>query len=94
MTLEKQNEFLLSLVNRLYVELGAYVSFLEWVKLLAEGEDIDGILAKCRRDPALQIHVDATLRDLSAKLIQSDQFEPDRAYREFLERWIPKGRVN
>jgi hypothetical protein len=94
MTLEKQNEFLLSLVDRLYLELGAYVAFLEWVKLLAEGEDVEAILTQCRLDSALRSHVDATLQNLSAKLIQSEQLAPDRAYREFLERWTPKGKPN
>jgi Integrase core domain len=47
-----------------------------------------------RRDPALRSHVDATLRDLSAKLAGTDDFDPDRAYREFLERWTPRGKVN
>lgn len=91
---EKQNEFLLSLLNRLYFELGAYVSFFEWVRLVSEGEDIDGILSQCRLDPALRSHVDATLLELSAKLTGTDELDPDQAYREFLERWTPKGKVN
>lgn len=96
MTIEKQNEFLLSLVTLLCSELCAHVAFQKWAKLLVEGEDVDvdGILAQCRRDPALQSHVDATLRDLSAKLYESAQSSPDQAFRQFLERWNPKGSVN
>lgn len=94
MDTEKQKAFLLNFVIRLYSELGAHIAFLEWVKCLAPGEDIESILAQCRADPALKAYVDAFRKDLSAQLDESAGLDSDQAYREFLLRWIPTGKVN
>jgi hypothetical protein len=94
MNAEKQNEFLLTLVRRLYLELGAHLGFLEWVKLVGKGEDIEEILAQCRFDPAVRPHVDAYMQSLSVELFESDQLDSDRAYREFLELWTSKRMPN
>lgn len=94
MDLEKQNEFLLSLVNRLFVDLGAHLSFVLWVKMLVPGEDIDGVRDQARIDPGLLAYVDAYMQGLAVSLSESDQLEPDRVYREFLRQWTPQANVN
>jgi hypothetical protein len=94
MDAEKQNELLLSLVGLLLADLGAHLAFLDWVKMVSKGEDIEGILAQCRRDPVVQPQVDVYLQWLSARLAQSDQFDSGQAYREFLRRWTELGKAN
>ena len=94
MDAEKQNEFLLSLLNLLLADLGAHIGFVEWVKMVVHEENIEGILAQCRVDPDVQPNVDAYLRWLGVKLIQSDQLDPAQAYREFLRRWTELGKAN
>jgi hypothetical protein len=94
MDIEKQNEFLLSLVNLLLADLGANLAFLEWVKMVSRGEDVEGVLAQCRRDPVVQPAVDAYLQWLAAKLNQSAQLDPAQAYREFLRQWTELGKAN
>jgi hypothetical protein len=94
MNLEKQNEFLLSLVSLLLADLGAHLGFLEWVKMVSRGENVEGILDQSRRDPVVRPAVDAYLQWLSVKLNQSDQLDPGQAYREFLRRWTDLGKAN
>jgi hypothetical protein len=94
MDIQKQNQFLLNLVNLLLADLGAHLAFLEWVKMVSRGEDVEGILAQSRRDPAVQPHVDAYLQWLSVKLSQSAQLDPAQAYREFLRQWTSLGEMN
>ena len=94
MEIEKQNEFLLSLVSLLLADLGAHLGFLEWVKMVSQGQDIDGILAQCRRDPAIQPPVDAYRQWLVVKLSQSAPLDPAQAYREFLRQWTDLGKAN
>jgi len=94
MDIERQNKFLLSLVNRLFSDLGAHLSFVLWVKMLVPGEDIDGVRDQARVDPELKKYVDAFLQGLSVSLSESDQLDPDRVYREFLRQWTPQKNVN
>jgi hypothetical protein len=94
MDIEKQNEFLLSLVNLLLADLGAHLGFLEWVKMVSQGQDIEGVLAQCRRDPAVKPAVDAYLQWLAVSLAQSVQLDPGLAYREFLRQWTELGKAN
>lgn len=94
MTIEKQNEFLLSLVNLLLVDVGGNLAFLDWVKMVSSGEDVEGILDQCRCDPVVQPQVDAYLQWLTATLTQSGKLDPGQAYREFLRQWTELGSMN
>jgi hypothetical protein len=94
MNIEKQNEFLLKFVNLLLADLGANLAFLEWVKLVSKGENIEGILAQCSLDPVVQPAVDAYQQWLSVKLTESAQLDPSQAYREFLRQWTELGKAN
>lgn len=94
MTLEKQNEFLLSLLNLFLTDLGAHLGFLDWVKTVAKGQDIEGILEQCQRDPAVKPEVTAYLQWLAVLLAESSPLEPNQAYREFLRRWTELGTAN
>jgi len=94
MDVQKQRDFLLSLVNLLLADLGANLAFLEWVKMVSQGENIEGILAQCRRDPVVQPKVDAYLQWLAVSLAQSAQLDPAQAYREFLRQWTDLGNAN
>jgi hypothetical protein len=94
MTIEKQNEFLLSLVNRLFLDLGAHLSFVLWVKILVPSENIDGVRDQARLDSELKAYVDAYMQGLSTTLRESVQSDPDRVYREFLRQWTPQAKVN
>ena len=94
MDIQKQNEFLLNLVSLLLADLGAHLGFLEWVKMVSRGENVEGILAQSRLDPAVQPNVDAYLQWLAVKLTQSAQRDPAQAYREFLRRWTDLGKAN
>jgi hypothetical protein len=62
MNIEKQNQFLLSLVDRLLVDLWAHLSFVLWVKILVPQEDIYGIRDQARVDPELRKYVDGFLQ--------------------------------
>jgi hypothetical protein len=94
MDIQKQNEFLLSLVSLLLADLGGDLAFLEWVKMVSQGRDIDGVLAQCRRDPVVKPAVDAYLQWLAVQLAQSVQLDPGLAYREFLRQWTELGKAN
>ncbi len=94
MKIEEQNEFLFNLLNLLLVDLGGDLAFLEWVKLVSRGEDVEGIQHQCRMDPVVKPQVDAYLRWLAARLAQSERLDPDQAYREFLRRWTELGKAN
>jgi len=94
MNVEKQNEFLLSLVSLLLADMGGDLAFLEWVKMVSQGQDIDGILAQCRRDPVVLPMVDAYRQWLAVSLAQSAQLDPGQAYREFLRQWTELGKAN
>jgi len=91
---QKQNEFLLSLLNLLLADLGAHIGFFEWVKMVSQRENVEGILAQSRNDPAVQPAVDAYLLWLSVKLTESAQLDPAQAYREFLRQWTELGKMN
>jgi hypothetical protein len=94
MNIEKQNEFLLSLVSLLLADVGAHLGFLEWVKMVSKGENVEGVLAQCHRDPAVKPAVDVYLQWLAVQLAQSAPLAPDRAYREFLRQWTELGKAN
>ena len=87
MNVEQQNAFLLNLLNRLYMELGVYLSFAEFVKLMVGSKDVEEILAKCRRDPNLQLQVESYVQALSAALPLGEEVDPDSAVRAFLLQW-------
>lgn len=94
METEKQVAALFALVSRLYTELGVYLSFAEYIKLIVGGQDVEDTLKKCRLDPALQSHVNLCLRVLAVKLAQGEDVNADQAYLEFLRQWTPKGKPN
>ena len=94
MDIEKQNEFLLSLVDRLLVDLGAHLSFVLWVKMVVPQEDIFGVRDQARVDPDLRKYVDEFVQGLSVSLTESAQLDVDRIYREFLRQWTPQANVN
>lgn len=94
MDIEKQNEFLLSLASLLLADLGAHLAFFEWVKMVSQGENVEGVFDQSRHDPAIQPAVDAYRQWLAVTLSQSAQLEPDQAYREFLRRWTDLGKAN
>ena len=94
MDAKQQNEFLSNLVNRLFVDLGAHLSFVLWVKMMVPNEDIYGVRDQARIDPELRKYVDAFLQGLSVSLAESDQLDPDQVYREFLRQWTPQANVN
>jgi hypothetical protein len=93
MKTEEQVAALFTLVSRLYLELGVYLSFAEYIRLIVGGQDVEDTLAKCRLDPALQTHVSSYLRALAVKISQGEELNLDSAL-EFLKQWTPKGKPN
>jgi hypothetical protein len=67
MKTEEQVAALFTLVSRIYLELGVYLSFAEYIRLIVGDQDVEDTLAKCRLDPALQTHVNSYLRALCRK---------------------------
>jgi hypothetical protein len=93
MNIERQVAALFTLVSRLYLELGVYFSFAEYIRLIVGGPDVEETLKKCRLDPALQSHVNSYLRALLVKLAQDEELDQDYAL-EFLKQWTPQGKPN
>lgn len=91
---ESQRDYLLNLLRLFLADLGGHLAFLEWVKAVSKGEDVEGILSQCRRDPVVQPQVDAYLQWLSVALAESSQPDPAQGYREFLRRWTELGKAN
>jgi hypothetical protein len=94
MDTQMRKDFLFHLMGRLFVDLGAHLSYGEWVKLIAAGEDLEGILAQCRLNPALKPQLDIYMQELAALAAASDKLDLDLAHRKFLEQWSPKGQIN
>lgn len=84
MNIEKQNEFLLSLVNRLYLEVGAYRVLGEIARNSLGSGKVDSILADARSDSMLRSRVDSSCLILSAGLPLADEEDADRLMTQFL----------
>jgi len=91
---ESQMDYLFNLLALFLADLGAHLAFLDWVKIVVPGENIEGIFAQCRRDPVVKPEVDAYLRWLSLMLAESSRLDPAQAYREFMRRWTDLGKAN
>ena len=92
MNIREQNDYLFNLMQRLYLELGVYIVFTEFVKSLVGDRDVDQILGQCRRDPALESFVVSYCEVFQAALPVSEKLDPDQAMREFVLQCQTKGR--
>jgi hypothetical protein len=90
MNLEKQNEFLLKLLHRLYLEVGAYRVFVEYAKEFGIGSEVEAILQQARTDPALRAQIDSYCQILAAGLPLADAANPDQSLRQFLSQLNPE----
>jgi len=86
MNIEKQNEFLLSLVNRLYLEVGAHKVLAEMAKNRMGSREVDSILAEARSDSALRSHTESACEILAAALPLVEDSQADRMLAGFLSR--------
>jgi hypothetical protein len=84
MTIEEQRDYLLSVLRRIYLELGVYRVFIEFGKLSAGEDGVNKILNEARQDPTLQSHVNSFVQGFEASLALSPPGDPERVVREFL----------
>jgi hypothetical protein len=94
MTLEEQRDFLLSVLRRLYLELGVYMVFIEFGKLSVGDAEVDKILDAARREPALRSHVNSFVQGFEASLTLSPPVDPEKVLREFLSLLSSKEKPN
>jgi hypothetical protein len=94
MTIEEQRDFLLSVVRRLYFELGVYRVFTEFGKLSAGDDAVNRILAEARQDKTLRSHVNSFVQGFEASLELGTSDDPEKVLREFLEQLGGKQKPN
>ena len=87
MDIQKQNEFLLSLLNRLFLELVAYRVLVDSVKSAAGGPQIEAALQRSRLDPVTRSQVDSYCQILAAGLPLAAHESADRVLSQFLGQW-------
>lgn len=94
MTIEEQRDFLLSVLRRLYTELGVYRVFIEFGKLSAGEAAVNRILDEARQDTTLRSHVNSFVQGFEASLALSPSGDPEQVLCEFLSQLDGRQKTN
>ncbi|MFZ0301887.1 MAG: hypothetical protein WAL75_04350 [Terracidiphilus sp.] len=94
MTIEEQRDYLLSVLRRLYLEVGVYRVFIEFGKLSMGDAAVNEILDEARKNSALLSHVNSFVQGFEASLTLSPHGDPEGVLREFLSQFGGKQKPN